>query len=86
VLNYFQALSKYSEIITGNKILRDRIDSRKMEKQMYDGIFKKKEREIATIKKEMARIVEESNYAYEARYSYLSFCLLFTKQDLINIS
>lgn len=63
-----QALSKYSETIASTKKLRNEIESKKREKQVFDGLSKKREKEIADRKRKMAKIVEESNYAYEARY------------------
>jgi hypothetical protein len=47
--------------------MRENIDNLRRERLVFDKIYKKLERELAEKKKEMARIIEISNKAYEAR-------------------
>ena len=61
------ALQKFNETITANKELRVHIDGLRRERQVFDGIYKKLEAELAGKKREMANIIEQANAAYEAR-------------------
>jgi len=62
-----KALIKYNEALSKNKDLRATIDDLRREKNVYDGIYKKLERELNEKKRVMADIIEMSNQAYEAR-------------------
>ena len=62
-----KALKKYNEALAHNKKLRENIDTLRRERLVFDQIYKKLEKELAEKKKEMARIIEISNKAYEAR-------------------
>jgi len=62
-----KALIKYNEALSKNKDLRSTIDDLRREKNVYDGIYKKLERELNEKKRVMADIIEMSNQAYEAR-------------------
>lgn len=62
-----KALKKYNEALANNKRLRENIDNLRRERLVFDQIYKKLEKELAEKKKEMARIIEISNKAYEAR-------------------
>ena len=62
-----KALKKYNEALAHNKRLRENIDNLRRERLVFDQIYKKLEKELAEKKKEMARIIEISNKAYEAR-------------------
>ena len=62
-----KALKKYNEALAHNKKLRENIDNLRRERLVFDQIYKKLEKELAEKKKEMARIIEISNKAYEAR-------------------
>merc|ERR1719460_2214482 len=62
-----KALKKYNEALANNKRLRESIDNLRRERLVFDQIYRKLEKELAEKKKEMARIIEISNKAYEAR-------------------
>eukprot|EP00741_Cyanophora_paradoxa_P005810 tig00000113_g5631.t1 len=62
-----KALVKFNEALAQNKALRETIDNLRRERVVFDGIYKKLERELHEKKKEMANIIEISNIAYEAR-------------------
>jgi len=62
-----KALKRYNEALANNKRLRENIDNLRRERLVFDQIYKKLEKELAEKKKEMARIIEISNKAYEAR-------------------
>jgi chromosome segregation ATPase len=62
-----KALIKFNETLARNKVLRNSIDDARRERVVFDGIYKKLERELHEKKKEMARIIEESKNAYKVR-------------------
>jgi len=62
-----QALVKFNEALAHNKQLRETIDNLRRERLVFDGIYKKLERELFEKKNKMADIIEVSNSAYEVR-------------------
>jgi len=58
-----QALAKFNEKVALNKQLRKRIDDVKQERVVFDGIYKKLEREIHKKSKEMHIVMEEGESA-----------------------
>ena len=62
-----KSLVKFNEALAANKQLRAKIDSMRLERVVFDGIYKKLERELHEKKKEMSAIIEDSNNAYQAR-------------------
>jgi chromosome segregation ATPase len=62
-----KALVKFNEALSHNRGLRDKIDNLRRERVVFDGIYKKMERELHDKKKEMAGLIEEANLAYESR-------------------
>eukprot|EP01065_Artemidia_motanka_P048816 TRINITY_DN796_c1_g1_i1.p1 TRINITY_DN796_c1_g1~~TRINITY_DN796_c1_g1_i1.p1 ORF type:complete len:593 (+),score=277.02 TRINITY_DN796_c1_g1_i1:45-1823(+) len=62
-----QALVKFNEALSYNKELREQIDNLRRERVVFDGIYKKLEKELHEKKKQMAEIIEKSNLYYEER-------------------
>ena len=62
-----KSLVKFNEALASNKQLRAKIDRMRQERVVFDGIYKKLERELHEKKKEMSAIIEDSNNAYQAR-------------------
>jgi len=62
-----KSLLKFNETLAQNKVLRKRIDEYRRERVVFDGIYKKLERELHEKKKEMAAIIEDSKNAYQTR-------------------
>mmetsp|Transcript_34637 Transcript_34637/g.43729 ORF Transcript_34637/g.43729 Transcript_34637/m.43729 type:complete len:523 (-) Transcript_34637:275-1843(-) len=62
-----KALVKFNESLAANKQLRQQIDTLRRERVVFDGIYKKLERELHEKRKEMAAIIKDSNDAYQAR-------------------
>ena len=60
-------LMKFNETLGQNKALRQKIDEYRRERVVFDGIYKKLEKELHEKKKEMAAIIEDSKNAYQAR-------------------
>lgn len=62
-----KALVKFNEALAHNKQLRETIDNLRRERVVFDGIYRKLEKELHDKKNKMAQIIEISNAAYEAR-------------------
>lgn len=62
-----KCLLKFNETLAQNKVLRKKIDEFRRERVVFDGIYKKLERELYEKKKEMAAIIEDSKTAYQMR-------------------
>lgn len=62
-----KSLLKFNETLAQNKELRTKIDEYRRERCVFDGIYKKLERELHEKKKEMCAIIEDSKSAYQAR-------------------
>lgn len=62
-----KALVKFNEALAVNRSLREDIDNLRQERVVFDGIYKKLERELHEKKKQMALVIEMSNVAYEER-------------------
>lgn len=60
-------LTKFNEILSENRVLRQKIDDYRRERVIFDAIYKKLERELHEKKKEMTAIIEDSKMAYKIR-------------------
>ncbi|TPX72829.1 hypothetical protein SpCBS45565_g00298 [Spizellomyces sp. 'palustris'] len=62
-----KALVKFNKSLAVNKTMRGVIDNLRRERMVFDGIYRKFEKEVGEQKKLMAEVIEASNSAYEAR-------------------
>ena len=62
-----KALVKFNEALAHNKALRETIDNLRRERVVFDGIYRKLERELGEKKGKMSDIIEVSHASYEAR-------------------
>lgn len=62
-----KALVKFNEALAHNKQLRETIDNLRRERVVFDGIYRKLERELHEKKNKMSQIIEISDAAYAAR-------------------
>ena len=62
-----KALVKFNVSLARNKKLRADVDHMRGERVMFDGVYKKLEKELHERKKEMAALLEDSKNAYQAR-------------------
>lgn len=62
-----KTLTKFNETVAHNKDLRLNIDEYRRERIVFDGIYKKLERELHEKKKEMNAVIEDSKNAYQQR-------------------
>lgn len=66
-----QSMIKYNESLSRNKSLREEINESRRQRMVYDTVYKKLEQELAEKKRKMAKIIADSNEAYEIRDSLL---------------
>ena len=66
-----QSMIKYNESLSRNKSLREEINESRRQRMVYDAVYKKLEQELAGKKRKMAKIIADSNEAYEIRDSLL---------------
>ena len=62
-----KSLLKFNEVLAQNKVLRQKIDEYRRERVVFDGIYKKLEKELHEKKREMAAVIDDSKNAYQAR-------------------
>eukprot|EP01033_Poteriospumella_lacustris_P001629 gene1629-1186_t len=62
-----KCLTKFNETVAQNKALRQRVDEYRRERIVFDGIYKKLERDLHEKKNEMTAIINDSKRAYEER-------------------
>ena len=62
-----QTLNKYDLQLVQNGKLRQVIDHLKQEREAFDSIYKKLERELTEVKKQMADVIERSNQVWNVR-------------------
>lgn len=62
-----KALQRYNEAVAHNRSLRHSIDDLRRERLVFEGIYKKLEKELGEKKKELANITEVAEKAAEAR-------------------
>jgi len=62
-----KSLVKFNGSLKRNKVLRENIDTLRRERVVFDGVYKKIEKELHEKKKEMAAIIEDSKNAYQTR-------------------
>lgn len=62
-----KCLMKFNESVAHNKLLRSKIDEYRRERIVFDGIYKKLERDLHEKKNEMTAIITDSKRAYEER-------------------
>jgi chromosome segregation ATPase len=62
-----KCLTKFNETVAQSKSLRHRIDEYRREHIVFDGIYKKLERDLHEKKNEMTVIINDSKHAYEER-------------------
>lgn len=62
------ALKSFNSILTQNAELRDEIDNLRIERHRFEDLHKKLERELQSLKEEIAQVIENSTQAYDQRY------------------
>lgn len=61
------ALKSFNTILTKNAGLRDEIDNLRVERNRFEDLHKKLEKELNTLRKEISEVIENSTQAYDQR-------------------
>jgi predicted nuclease with TOPRIM domain len=64
--------------LSENARQRDEIESLRVERNRFDTLYKKLEKELSQLQKKKGELIENSTQAYDARY-YLLSALMFSK-------
>ncbi|BFZ23745.1 hypothetical protein BsWGS_26784 [Bradybaena similaris] len=62
-----QAKKRFNDHLSQNAKLRDEIESHRNEHRKFETLYKKLEKELKNLRKEMAEVIEASTAAYDAR-------------------
>ena len=62
-----KALKSFNTILTRNDGLRDEIDNLRVERNRFEDLHKKLEKELNMLRKEIAEVIENSTQAYDQR-------------------
>ena len=60
-MSNLQTLKKYNEQLTVNAKMRQVIDHLKIERESFEVVYSKLDRELTDLKKQMAEVIEKSN-------------------------
>lgn len=61
------ALKNFNTVLTQNARLRDEIDNLRVERHRFEDLQKKLEKELESLKQEIASVIENSTQAYDHR-------------------
>ncbi|CAF0873211.1 unnamed protein product [Brachionus calyciflorus] len=61
------ALKSFNSILTQNANLRDEIDNLRIERHRFEDLHKKLEKELQSLREEIAQVIENSTQAYDQR-------------------
>lgn len=62
-----QSKKRFNDCLSHNAKLRDEIESHRTEHRRFENLYKKLEKELKNLRKEMAEVIESSTSAYDAR-------------------
>ncbi|KAF6036165.1 CCDC114 [Bugula neritina] len=62
-----KSLKKFNAMLTGNADLRQEIDSLRVERKRFEGMHKKLDKELVSLRKQIAEEIDQSTVAYDAR-------------------
>jgi len=62
-----QSKKRFNDCLSYNAKLRDEIESHRTEHRRFENLYKKLEKELKNLRKEMAEIIESSTSAYDSR-------------------
>ncbi len=69
-----KALKSFNTILTQNAQLRDEIDNLRVERNRFEELHKKLEKEYQSLRQEIAEVIENSTSAYDQRFVYCALC------------
>ena len=62
-----QATNSFCKKLETNRKLREEIDSLRVERQRFDNLYKRMDRDLQRLKQEIGSVIDESTSAYDAR-------------------
>jgi predicted nuclease with TOPRIM domain len=65
-----QANNKFGKLLEENSALRKEIDSLRVERQRFDNLYKKLDKEKQDLQKETNEIIDQSTQAYDQRLAH----------------
>ena len=72
----FQSKKRFNDCLSLNAKLRDEIESHRNEHRRFENLYKKLEKELKNLRREMAEIIESSTAAYDQRLHIVNFNVL----------
>ena len=63
----FQSKKRFNDCLCKNAQLRDEIESLRNEHKRFETLYKKLEKELRNLRREMGEVIEASTSAYDAR-------------------
>jgi coiled-coil domain-containing protein 63/114 len=68
-----QANNKFGKLLEENSALRKEIDSLRVERQRFDNLYKKLDKEKQDLQKETNEIIDQSTQAYDQRWENMAY-------------
>ena len=62
-----QATNNFCRKLETNRKLREEIDSLRVERQRFDNLYKRMDRDLQRLKQEIGSVIDESTSAYDSR-------------------
>lgn len=62
-----QSLKKFNSMLTGNADLRQEIDSLRVERKRFEGMHKKLDKELTSLRQQIAEEIDQSTASYDSR-------------------
>ena len=64
---FLQGLKRFNSLLTSNALLRSEIDNLRVERQRYEDLFQKSEKELRSLRDQLVECIERSVNAYDQR-------------------
>lgn len=63
-----KSLKRFNSMLTSNANLRQEIDSLRVERKRFEGMYKKLDKELSSLRRQIAEEIDQSTMSYDARY------------------
>lgn len=64
----FQSKKQFNAILTQNSVYREEIESLRVERNRFDNLYRKLDKELSNLRKEKGELIEKSTQSYDARW------------------
>ena len=75
-----QVNGKFGKLLEANRALRKEIDALRVERQRFDNLYKKLEKEKQDLQREVNDVIDQSTQAHDQRWVSLSFVYYFSTE------